>query len=338
MTVSGCKLRLHAIQLVACAGPEKTGGTGVNIMGSSDYLIALIKHHHRPNMDKERKQLLDGPSDGLPCPSTRAARTKSKAWRVTLAVVLGFFWIVYSLFRFHTSTSAPFDPEVKARCETLMETPKGYYTSRMDRLVETLKEHDATWIAEPGPSADYYLGGFAKPDWHLSERPLLVAIQSTGKVTILTPKFEELRARGVGRTAEVDVAWVSWAENDSPYQVLSDTLGDTTLVVDAQVRSFIAEEMVSTGKVKMAPVEVGKSISLLRERKDEREIGLLRCANQMTLHAIRETRKRMHLGVSESETRTILDEELAKTGVDGEGGLVLFGGEFSNRFRADPHR
>jgi hypothetical protein len=46
----------------------------------------------------------------------------------------------------------------------------------------------------------------------------------------------------------------------------------------------------------------------------------------MTLHAIRETREKMHFGITEAQTRTILEKEMAKTGLVGGDGLVLFGG------------
>jgi len=48
--------------------------------------------------------------------------------------------------------------------------------------------------------------------------------------------------------------------------------------------------------------------------------------DQMTLHAIRKTREKMYFGITESQTRTILDKEMAKTGLVGGDGLVLFGG------------
>jgi hypothetical protein len=47
---------------------------------------------------------------------------------------------------------------------------------------------------------------------------------------------------------------------------------------------------------------------------------------QMTLHAIRKTREKMYFGITESQTRTILEKEMAKTGLVGGDGLVLFGG------------
>lgn len=46
----------------------------------------------------------------------------------------------------------------------------------------------------------------------------------------------------------------------------------------------------------------------------------------MTLHAIRKTKAKMYIGISESRTHQVLNEEMIKVGlVDGDG-LVLFGG------------
>ena len=47
----------------------------------------------------------------------------------------------------------------------------------------------------------------------------------------------------------------------------------------------------------------------------------------MTLYAIKKTREKMHFGITEAKTRSILDEEMAKTGLIAGDGLVLFGGE-----------
>jgi hypothetical protein len=62
----------------------------------------------------------------------------------------------------------------------------------------------------------------------------------------------------------------------------------------------------------------------------------VRANDEMTLHAIRETREKMHFGITEAQTRTILEKEMAKTGLVGGDGLVLFGGTSSQRLkRAD---
>ena len=50
----------------------------------------------------------------------------------------------------------------------------------------------------------------------------------------------------------------------------------------------------------------------------------------MTLHVIRKVRSRMYLGITESQTRSILDSEFAATGLVGGSGIILFGGEVSS--------
>ena len=255
---------------------------------------------------------------------------------IILSPILGYCLFHSASSSLFGDTASTLCPALKAHCESLLDTPSGYHTSRLSRLANTLSSSNATWVAEPGASAEYYLGGFSTRDWFLSERSFLVVVKWTGEVVLLTPEFERLRAQGVGRDKEVDVEWVAWAEDQDPFAVLSEHLDDDSpLVFDGKIRNFISEgmarvrqknteERVTAG---FAAAELGKEVSLLRERKDQREIGLLRCANQMTLHAIRETRKKMHLGISESKTREKLSEELARVGLDGEGGLVLFGGD-----------
>ena len=56
--------------------------------------------------------------------------------------------------------------------------------------------------------------------------------------------------------------------------------------------------------------------------------ALERADVQMTLHAIRTTRSKMYFGITEAHTRTILEKEMAKTGLVGGDGLVLFGGMY----------
>lgn len=56
----------------------------------------------------------------------------------------------------------------------------------------------------------------------------------------------------------------------------------------------------------------------------------------MTLHAIRKTRAKMHIGISESRTHKILNEEMRNVGLVAGDGLVLFGGQ--SGFHTKPHK
>ncbi|BEI79821.1 hypothetical protein CcaverHIS002_0103500 [Cutaneotrichosporon cavernicola] len=222
----------------------------------------------------------------------------------------------------------PLDPVLWKRCITLLPPPKGLYSARVDRLVTELnRAHPAVWIAEPGASVEYFLGAFGVGSWSQSERPFLVAVASgSDEVIILTPKFEEGRARKHQLPSELKVRWLPWSESESPYSVLMHEVGRRALVLDGAVRNFIADGLRSTRHTRDADTShVLAGVRALRERKSERDIELMRCANKFTLHAIRKTRARMFMGISESATRTILYEEMKYLALSDYGALILFG-------------
>jgi Xaa-Pro aminopeptidase len=105
-------------------------------------------------------------------------------------------------------------------------------------------------------------------------------------VTILTARFEQARAESVGLPEEIRerTTFVPWLESESPYDILAHHFGreeEWKVILDGQVRSFIAEGLEGAGFHKGAKDEEGR-VKEIRERKDEREIGLLRCANQVS--------------------------------------------------------
>lgn len=56
----------------------------------------------------------------------------------------------------------------------------------------------------------------------------------------------------------------------------------------------------------------------------------LSALHQLTLHAIRSTRDRIRIGMSETKVSHLLDQEFVKLGIDHHGsaeGLILFGGK-----------
>lgn len=216
-------------------------------------------------------------------------------------------WLVLVTFSFLLLTHHSCNPlrsKVKdlspgfiTECHDLLDAPSGTFTDRITRLSATLNE-DTVWIAEPGTSAEYFLGGFSSRDWWLSERPLLIVVSSRSEnVTILTAKFEQARAESVHLPKEVEerTTFVPWLESESPYDVLDAHLGTgqgnekgRQIVWDDQVRSFITAGLRGVGWTD-APEKEVERVRELRERKDQREIGLLRCANQASstkaLHA-----------------------------------------------------
>lgn len=300
---------------------------------------------------------------GLPLPTSTGERRRS---RIPSALRTAFLWCfgALSLLAYIVSSSyKPFSPlpsslpftspgtpasssawpaqfgvpslpkDYVKKCHDLLEPPKGTFTDRLDKLGSKLDD-TYVFVAEPGTTASYYLGGFGPGSWSRSERPFLVAVNSTGDVTILTPRFEEARARLEKLPKEVQkrATWVAWEESESPFVKLSAYFGRPSWVLDSEVRAFIADGLLRLGP--QGPDErkeadrIRHAVVAIRERQDKREVELLRCANQFTLHAIRKTRSRMKLGITEGQTRKILYEEMKATGLKDYSALVLFGGEF----------
>lgn len=106
-------------------------------------------------------------------------------------------------------------------------------------------------------------------------------------MTVLTAKFEQSRAELVHLPNEVRerTTFVPWLESQSPYDILATHFGGESgkkrVVWDGQVRSFITSGLGGVGWSAASDDEMER-IKELRERKDEREVGLLRCANQVS--------------------------------------------------------
>ncbi|WVW85385.1 hypothetical protein I302_107423 [Kwoniella bestiolae CBS 10118] len=264
---------------------------------------------------------------------------KNKKGRIPIlfriGLILSFFILHLILHPFSLSlpfskhiSVPPLDPSFISHCHSLLSPPDGLYATRLDKLSSIL-QNGVAWISEPSPSTSYFTA-FSPSSWHLSERPFLIAIHNSS-ITILTPSFETLRASLVVNDLPLEVRekveWVEWREDESPYSVLSSYLaqrGVGGFMLDDGVRQFVGRGLKRDMKAENKG-GLEDEIRGLRERKEGWEVGLMRCANQFTLHAIRKTRQRMYIGISESQTSKILEEEMGRTGMVGGEGLVLFG-------------
>ena len=216
-----------------------------------------------------------------------------------------FFCLIPGLYLYNYlfPSVPPLEPAFLAHCTSLLSPTPSTYIDRLYRLVSAVQQTEASlpavWIAEPGPSSSYFIGAFSSSDWHLSERPFLIVVTPatdgvTPNITILCPEFERLRAqlKPIPEQVKRLLTWVSWQESESPYEVLAEYIGAMGgVVVDPMLRSFIHVEMIAAAH--QAGNDAGKTtdqalsgvkdaVALIRERKDEREIGLMRCANQVS--------------------------------------------------------
>ncbi|KAF9458662.1 peptidase M24, structural domain-containing protein [Collybia nuda] len=205
------------------------------------------------------------------------------------------------------------------------------FLDRQRRLAETLVKHNASaYIAEPGANGLFFFN-VSTSDWFLSERPLLLiitALQSSGiteaNVSVLTPKFESSRAKMLPIPA--NVKFFTWPEHENPYEHAAAALAGMpgVIFVDGSMRKFIADGLqkaLPTAQVVTSSPEVNK----IRERKSKVELNILKCANEVTLLAIRAVHKKLHIGIRESEARSLMAVALADAGLQQAGCLTLFG-------------
>jgi len=208
------------------------------------------------------------------------------------------------------------------------------FHSRQVALARTLHELGAVaYIAEPGANAEFF-GNISSSQWHLSERPLLLIISPNEldgnvvpRISILTPTFEATRAKLLPVSSQ-DVSYFDWPEDSNPYDIaissLSSNLKSGTIFVDSSIRKFISDGLADAytgGDILSAPLEVRS----LRERKSAAEIKLLRCANEVTLMAIRAAREHFYIGMRESAAQGLVVKALADAGLKSGFALTLFG-------------
>ncbi|KAK0458503.1 peptidase M24 [Desarmillaria tabescens] len=224
-------------------------------------------------------------------------QAKRKGWYLLCLALVAVCWMAYPY--------PPHSPKVignsSSHCSHLSPLPASEFHTRLSTLGETLTTLKASaYITEPGANALYY-ANISTSHCHLSERPLLLIVDASARVTVLTPKFEGTRARLLPILS--DVKWVEWAEDEVPYGQLPDIEG--TVFVDGNIRHFIVDGLRTAfpkAIISAAPPEIRQ----LRERKSKRVLELLKCANEATLLAIRQTHKQMHLGMRESDARNLV--------------------------------
>lgn len=218
-------------------------------------------------------------------------------------------------------------------CKHAKPIAESEFAERQHKLAHALHTLKASaYVAEPGASAQYF-GNISGSSWSLSERPLLLMVspiiqagEVVPKVIVLTPSFEETRAKLLSIPG-ANVTYVSWQEDEDPYAVGLHALSSSAaarIYVDGMVRHFIVDgfQKAAPGvNVTSAPLE----ITLLRERKSRAELALLRCVNEVTLLAIRAVQRQMYIGIRESQVKDLIDQALTVAGVTDRWALVLFG-------------
>ena len=197
--------------------------------------------------------------------------------------------------------------------------------ARIERARGLMREHHIDALLMTGGSSLTYFTGIR---WGLSERLFAVAIPREGRPFVVTPAFEEDRAReqlAAGPLAGgADV--LTWHEDADPYLLVRDGLrargiGSGTLGIEETVRhgfsNGIAAAAPALRLTSGTPVTAG-----CRTRKDAHEIELMRIASAVTLKAYEAVYHAIEEGMTRDDVRGWVTAAHRRLGYAG-GAMVL---------------
>ncbi|PYH47084.1 Creatinase/aminopeptidase [Aspergillus saccharolyticus JOP 1030-1] len=220
------------------------------------------------------------------------------------------------------------------------------FEDRRDRLARALMVSGVdAFVVEPGYTFKYY-ANISQPEWEVwepEERPFLMVVQPkhlpsgdvTAKTSFLCPSFEAERARLLGMPFTEPIEIIPWEEHWDPYETLkiaktfSDLRRTPRLMVDEEMRDFIQRGLGGAG---FDVVGLQGEVERVRQIKSEKEIGILRAVNTGTVEAVRQMRKCLLPGLTESDIAHVLDKTLLSAGLEPFFDIVLF-----DENAANPH-
>ena len=176
-------------------------------------------------------------------------------------------------------------------------------------------------IFGPGSSLYYFTG----IRWGLSERLLALVLGRTGEPILISPAFEEGRAREqLHFPVEVRV----WQEDESPTKLIAASLGDRNI---RSGRIGIEETLPFTFYDHLRAAAPGFEFAAAdtvtiacRARKSPHELELMRLACEATIDVYRQVFASVKEGMSEQEIARLVSAGFAKMDLRG-GALVLLG-------------
>lgn len=192
--------------------------------------------------------------------------------------------------------------------------------SRVEKARRLMAEHKMDALMLTGGTSLVYFSGI---QWGLSERLFSLVIPKSGEPFVVTPAFEEDRAREQFATSpftgNADVR--TWEEHESPYQRLAQGLKDRGITtgrigVEETVRHMfvdgVAKAAPGLAMVSGTPVTAG-----CRTIKDQHELDLMIFACQVTLKAYEAAWKALSPGMTQRDFQNLIAAAHAQLGYPG---------------------
>lgn len=201
----------------------------------------------------------------------------------------------------------------------------GERRARIDQARRLMTENGIDALLMTGGTSLVYFTGVR---WGLSERLFAVTIPREGRPFVVTPAFEEDRAREQLENGPFagDADVLSWHEDESPYELFAGGLqalgiSTGTLGVEETVRHVfhagIGAAAPALTLTSGTPVTAG-----CRTRKDAHELELMRIASAVTLTAYEAVYHAIEAGMTNNDVRSLVSTAHRQLGYSG-GAMVL---------------
>ncbi|MFQ5703476.1 MAG: M24 family metallopeptidase [Gemmatimonadales bacterium] len=202
--------------------------------------------------------------------------------------------------------------------------------ARIERARELMRNNKLSAVMLTGGTSLNY---FTNIRWGLSERLFAVVLPVSGRSFVVTPAFEEDRAREqidrgpLKGTADV----LTWNEHESPYDLVAGGLKKRGLAtgrigIEETVR-FVFSDGVGAAARAAHPVSATPVTAGCRSIKEPHEIELMRLASKVTLKAYEAAYRALDEGMTQNDFRGLVSAAHRKLGFSGGAGVQV--GEFS---------
>jgi Xaa-Pro dipeptidase len=210
---------------------------------------------------------------------------------------------------------------IRDRVQPITADERKARVARAQELMTKAKPQFSALFVTPGTALFYFTG----IRWWPSERMLALFIPRSGEPVLVSPDFEE------GRLREL-LPWPieirTWQEDESPYRVAAQWLGDHHLQngrigVEETTRFMFFDGLRKANPasdcVSGDPITIG-----CRARKSEHELALMRLACAATFDVYKATFASLHEGVTQQTVAEWVSKGYNKMGLEGDAD-VLFG-------------
>ena len=204
---------------------------------------------------------------------------------------------------------------------------------------ETRFERARALMRQQGIDALMLTGGtslayFTNMRWGLSERLLAVVVPVTGRPFVVSPAFEEDRAReqlATGPLGGADTEVLVWQEDESPHALVARGLGARGLATGTLGIEETVRYVFSDGVAQAAPALRLRSATPVtagcRAVKDAHELELMRLAARVTLTAYAAAHRALAEGMTQQRFAELVAAAHRKLGFTGGAGVQT--GEYS---------